>query len=95
MTKVCLRDKSTCEDPTMIRAIVGTIGLLLLISPPAFADEQCDGSCANADEVMVSFADGNNLTCSCVKAGAAMNDDTTEFDPMNPPPPGPEGDQQS
>lgn len=61
----------------------------------AFANEQCDGSCPNSDEVMVSFADGNNLTCSCVKAGAPMNNDTAEFDPMNPPPSGPEGDQES
>jgi hypothetical protein len=79
----------------MMRAILGTAGLILLMSPPAFATEQCDGTCPNADEIMVSFADGNNLSCSCVKAGAPMNDDTTEFDEANPPPPGPEGDQQS
>ena len=57
----------------MIRLILALATIIVITSGAAFAETaDCTGSCPSG-QVMVSFADGNNVSCVC-KPEAAMDE---------------------
>lgn len=62
----------------MKRALTLIALMALPVLGPSWAiAESCEEPCPEG-QVLVSFADGNNVDCICTDPGAAMNDNTTE-----------------
>mgnify|MGYP003595359596 CR=1 FL=1 len=45
--------------------------ILLVPGVSAYGDASCEKQCPEG-QVLITFADGNNLSCTCVDAGSGM-----------------------